>query len=134
MTEGPSTAPPWTSRATRRLAHAARNQIRYQRLLNFGLLPRIQADRQGEAVPAVGRQTGRLLAPDPGAVPAVGWELIARQYDQMIKYATAMRTRTVSTEAISRPSPQRRTPHLRGSLEVGRVQKTVFVAYYLRLR
>lgn len=54
----------------------------------------------------------------------------------MIKYATAIRTRTASTEAMI---PRRFTrnashPTYAAMLEVGRAQKTIFVARYLRLR
>jgi len=43
----------------------------------------------------------------PGLAPAmmnraIRWDIIAEQYDQMIRYATAIRTGTASTEAILR--------------------------------
>ncbi|MFI8952464.1 Tn3 family transposase [Streptomyces sp. NPDC053750] len=57
---------------------------------------------------------------------------MARQYDQMSKYATAIRTRTASTEAILRRFT-RNASHLTyaAMLEVGRAQKAIFVARYL---
>ncbi|MFG2784745.1 Tn3 family transposase [Streptomyces prunicolor] len=62
-------------------------------------------------------------------------ELIAQQYDQMIKYATALRTRTASTDAILRRFTRKAShPTYAAMLEVGRAQKTIFVARYLRLR
>jgi TnpA family transposase len=33
---------------------------------------------------------------------AIRWDIIAEQYDQMIRYATAIRTGATSTEAILR--------------------------------
>lgn len=85
----------------------------------------------------------RPVAVDPDAHPQLGpaltrpirWELIAQQYDQMIKYATAIRTRTASTEAILRRFTRNAShPTYAAMLEAGRAQKTIFVARYLRLR
>ena len=36
---------------------------------------------------------------------AIQWDLIAQQYDEMVKYATAMRVGTADAEAILRRSP-----------------------------
>lgn len=53
----------------------------------------------------------------------------------MSKYATAIRTQTASTEAILRRFTRNAShPTYAAMLEVGRAQKTVFVARYLRLR
>lgn len=62
--------------------------------------------------------------------------MIAQQYDQMIKYATAIRSGTVSTEAICGGSrrPTRSTPTYQAMVETGRAQKTIFTARYLRDR
>ncbi|MFE5667075.1 Tn3 family transposase [Streptomyces niveus] len=65
----------------------------------------------------------------PGLYGCGGW------YDQMIKYATAIRTGTASTEAILRRFTRNAShPAYAAMLEVGRAQKTIFVARYLRLR
>ncbi|MER7665905.1 Tn3 family transposase [Streptomyces sp. NPDC096193] len=58
-----------------------------------------------------------------------------RVAEEMLKYATAIRTRTASTEAILPASPA--TPSHRtyaAMLEIGRAQKPSFVVRYLRLR
>ena len=54
----------------------------------------------------------------------------------MIKYATAIRVGTASTEAILRRFTRANSTHptYQAMLEVGRAQKTIFVARYLRLR
>ncbi|GGO99123.1 putative transposase [Wenjunlia tyrosinilytica] len=105
------------------------------RLLNFDLLPRIKRINKVKLY--------RPLAGDPDAYPRltpaltrpIRWELIAQQYDQMIKYATAIPTRTASTEAILRRFTRNAShPTYAAMLEVGRAQKTIFVARYLRLR
>jgi TnpA family transposase len=105
------------------------------RLLGFDLLPRIKRINRV-----------KLYLPDPvsrDALPRLGptlarpirWELIGQQYDQMIKYATAIRTGTASTEAILRRFTRHAShPTYAAMLELGRVQRSIFVARYLRLR
>ena len=62
-------------------------------------------------------------------------ELVTHQHGQMIKYATAIRTHTASTEVILRRFTRNAShPTYAAMLEVGRAQKTIFVARYLRLR
>lgn len=65
----------------------------------------------------------------------IRWDLVEQNYDQMIKYATAIRQGTASTEAIlrrfTRPASH---PAYQAMLEVGRAQRTIFVARYLRDR
>jgi TnpA family transposase len=64
------------------------------------------------------------------------WDLIAAQYDTMIKYATAIRTGTASTEAILRRFTKANAIHpaYQAMAEVGRAQRTIFLARYLRDR
>ncbi len=105
------------------------------RLLGFDLLPRIKRIN-----------TVKLYRPSPGApdtypnlAPAltrsIRFDLIAEQYDQMIKYATAIRAGTASTEAILRRFTRNAShPTYAAMLEVGRAQKTIFCARYLRIR
>jgi len=105
------------------------------RLLGFDLLPRI---KQINKVKLYRPDAGQ---PDayPGLTPAltrpIRWDLIEQQYDQMIKYATAIRTGTASTEAILRRFTRNAShPTYAAMLEVGRAQKTIFCARYLRIR
>jgi TnpA family transposase len=85
----------------------------------------------------------RPVAGEPDAYPnlapaltrPIRWDLIGQQYDQMIKYATAIRAGTASTEAILRRFTRNAThPTYAAMLEVGRAQKTIFLARYLRVR
>ena len=103
--------------------------------MNFDLLRRIMQVNKVKLY--------RPVACDPDACPQLGpaltrpirWELIAQQYGQMIKYATAIRTRTASTEAILRRFTRNASlPTYAAVLEVWRAQKTLFVARRLRLR
>ncbi len=85
----------------------------------------------------------RPAAGEPDAYPQLGpaltrtirWSLIGEQYDMMVRYATAIRVGTAATEAILRRFTRAAThPTYQAMLEVGRAQKTIFVARYLRDR
>ncbi|MDN5854455.1 MAG: transposase [Actinomycetia bacterium] len=76
----------------------------------------------------------------PGLAPAltrpIRWDRIGEQYDQMLKYATAIRVGTASTEAILRRFMKANATHptYQAMIELGRVQKTIFLARFLRSR
>jgi TnpA family transposase len=103
------------------------------RLLGFQLLPRLKA---------IGSQ--KLYRPDTGQPDAyphlqpvltkpIDWELIRQQYDQMVKYATALRLGTAETEAILRRFTRNNVQHptYKALSELGRAVKTIFLARYL---
>jgi TnpA family transposase len=101
------------------------------RLLDFDLLPRIKQINKVRLY--------RVRAGEPDAYPRltpaltrpIRWAVVAEQYDQMIKDATAIRTRTASTEAILRRFTRNAShPTYAAMLEVGRAQKTIFIAPY----
>ncbi|MFF3123686.1 Tn3 family transposase [Streptomyces sp. NPDC057908] len=105
------------------------------RLLNFDLLPRIKRINKVRLYRPVAGEPDAYPQLTPALTRPIRWELITQQYDQMIKYATAIRTRTASTEAILRRFTRNAShPTYAAMLEVGRAQKTIFVARYLRLR
>lgn len=64
---------------------------------------------------------------------AIDWELIRQQYDQMVKYATALRLGTAEADTIlrrfNRSFPQH--PTHRALAELGKVVKTIFLCQYL---
>jgi TnpA family transposase len=72
----------------------------------------------------------------PALTRPIRWERIAEQYDQMLKYATAIRVGTASTEAILRGLMKANAAHptYQAMIELGRAQKTIFLARYLRGR
>jgi TnpA family transposase len=57
---------------------------------------------------------------EPALTRPIRWELISQQYDPMIRYATAIRLGTASTEAILRRFTRDVThPRLRGHARAG---------------
>ena len=65
----------------------------------------------------------------------IRWDVIKSNYDLMLKHATAIRVGTASTEAILRRFTKDVThPAYAAMLEVGRAQRTIFLARWLRDR
>jgi TnpA family transposase len=103
------------------------------RLLGFYLMPRLKAIN-----------VQKLYRPDSvnsHAYPnleaimtrPIDWDLIRQQYDQMVKYATAVRLRTGETEAILRRFTRSNIQHptYKAFAELGRAVKTIFLCKYL---
>jgi TnpA family transposase len=103
------------------------------RLLGFQLLPRLKA------IP-----TQKLSRPDVGQPDAyanlqailtkpIDWDLIRQQYDEMVKYVTAVRLGTAETEAILRRFTRSNVQHptYKAFTELGKAVKTIFLCRYL---
>lgn len=105
----------------------------FSHLLGFQLLPRLKAiNKQKLYLPEAGSATsyGEL---QPILTRPINWELVAQQYDEMIKYATALRLGTADSESILRRFTRTNAQHpTYGALaELGRAVKTVFLCRYL---
>jgi TnpA family transposase len=105
------------------------------RLLNFDLVARFkQINTMKLYLPGKGESFSypRL---GPALTRPIRPEIIANNYDLMIKYATAIRQGTASTEALLRRFQGETThPAYTAMLELGRAQRTIFLAHWLRNR
>lgn len=103
------------------------------RLLGFQLLPRLKAIH-----------SQKLSRPDVGMADAypnlqeiltkpIDWDCVRQQYDQMVKYTTALRLRTAETEAILRRFTRKNVQHptYKAFAELGKAIKTIFLCRYL---
>jgi TnpA family transposase len=105
------------------------------RLLGFDLLPRIKRINKVRLYRPNSGQPDAYPLLAPALTSPIRWDLVEQNYDQMIKYATAIRQGTASTEAILRRFTRSAShPTYQALLEVGRAQRTIFVARFLRSR
>jgi TnpA family transposase len=103
------------------------------RLLGFQLLPRLKAiAAQRLYLPEAG-QAGDYSNLSCILTRPIDWELIERQYDEMVRYATAMAERTADPEAILRRFTRSNVQHptYKALAELGKALKTTFLCRYL---
>lgn len=103
------------------------------RLLGFELLPRIKRINTVKLHRPAPKSIADYPALEAALTRPIRWDQIAEQCDQMIRYATAIRTGTAPTEAILRRFMRTNAQHptYQAMIETGRAQKIVFGARYL---
>ena len=74
------------------------------------------------------RRRGQAILTQP-----INWDLIRQQYDEMVKYVTAVRLGTAETEAILRRFTRSNVQHptYKAFTELGKAVKTIFLCRYL---
>ncbi len=102
-------------------------------MLGFDLLPRIKAIHQEKLYrPETGKQEEYAYLQNILTRP-IRWDLIQEQYDQIVKFTTALRLGTADAESILRrfTSNNAKHPVYQALMELGKAVKTVFLCRYL---
>ncbi len=102
-------------------------------LLNFQLLPRLKGIHTQRLYRPQGGQPDAFPNPQPILRRPIKWALIHQQYDELIKYATALRLGTAEAEAILRRFTRGagKHPTYQALMELGKAYKTIFLSQYL---
>ena len=107
----------------------------FTHLLGFQLLPRLRnLHRQKLYRPQAG-QPNAYHHLQPILTRPINWDLIRRQYDELVKFATALRLGTADAEAILRRFTRANLQHptYQALAELGKAVKTMFLCRYLHL-
>jgi TnpA family transposase/DNA-binding cell septation regulator SpoVG len=102
-------------------------------LLGFQLMPRLKRiNVQKLYRPSTGNNDAYPNL-QPILTRAINWDLIRQQYDQMVKYATALRLGMAETEAILKRFTRGNLLHptYQALAELGKAVKTIFLCKYL---
>lgn len=105
----------------------------FTHMLGFDLAPRIRRIARVKLYVPSNSLKARLGNLSPVLTRSIDWKLIEQQFDEIVKYTTAMRLGTSDPETILRRFSRTSVAHptYRAIVELGRVIKTIFVCRYL---
>ncbi len=104
-------------------------------LLGFRLLPRLKALHAQKLYRPEAGQPEAYPHLQPVLTRPIKWDLIRQQFDEIVKYVTALRLGTADPEAILRRFTRTSVQHptYAALAELGKVYKTLFLCDFLRL-
>lgn len=104
----------------------------FSHILNFSLMPRFKNINRQKLYLPDNLMKEELANIEPILTRSIDWNLIREQYDQMVKYATALRLGTAETEAIMKRFTRNNLKHptYKALQEMGKVVKTIFLCDY----
>ena len=102
-------------------------------LLGFQLMPRLKGIKRQKLYRPLAGNSDAYPNLQPVLSRSINWDLIRQQYDQIIKYTTALRLGTAEPEAILRRFTRANVQHptYQALGELGKVLKTIFLCQYL---
>lgn len=102
-------------------------------MLGFDLLPRIKAIHKEKLYRPEAGKPNDYPSVQPILTRPIRWNLVDEQYDQIVKFTTALRLGTADAESILRrfTSNNAQHPVYQALMELGRAVKTIFLCRYL---